>query len=70
MAARRTKAAPVAGKRCARMLGPKKQCPEGGEIYAMASWFCPAHEPKGDEACGHSLGNERCAYCGARKEGR
>lgn len=66
MAARRKKAPVQPGKQCSRTLENGKRCPEQGSTYVTSGWFCDAHIPAGDPSCTHSLGSERCAYCGGR----
>jgi hypothetical protein len=60
---RRKGTAPPTGTECSRRTD-KVKCHNPGAVYACSAWHCRAHEPKLDPTCTHSLGDERCAYCG------
>jgi hypothetical protein len=46
----------------------RRGCSNRAKHYAMGAWVCDLHDPKGDPACTHSLGLDRCAWCGARNK--
>lgn len=57
---------PVIERQCARTIaGSKKRCTMSGTVYALSAWWCAAHQPLGSPNCGHDLGTDRCAWCGA-----
>jgi hypothetical protein len=58
--ARRRAAVPAVLRPCVH-----KECRNEASEYALSAWYCPKHDPKGDPACTHSLGGDRCSYCGS-----